>query len=152
MATMLLSRPSPFLSKTCLSQTSSSQISSSTAWGTLAMTTQDINALTSLQSSKPAMSISQWSPLQQARLLANLALISQGNKGWIFVANAPAPLSRQALIKAGINPARVIDAKRASETLVEQARNSPSIAAVVCWKGSQMISNTLNFYQQDQCH
>ena len=120
------------------------------AWGMLAMTTQDIKALTPLQPPTSRMSISHWSPVQQARLLANLALISQDNKGWILVANAPAPLSRQALIKAGINPARVIEAKQASPKLIEQAMSSASIAAVVCWKGSQVLSRMLSSYHQAQ--
>ncbi len=112
------------------------------------MTTQDVCTQTSV--SAPRVSIRHWSPVQQARLLANLALISQDNTGWILVANAPAPLSRQALIKAGINPARVIEAKQASPKLLEQAMHSASIAAVVCWKGSQVISSTLSRYKQDQ--
>lgn len=96
------------------------------------------------QMQTPQVSINHWSPVQQARLLINLALISHDNKGWILLANAPAPLSRQALINAGINPARVIEAKQASAQLLEQAMNSSSIAAVVCWKGSQIISSTLS--------
>ncbi|WP_319783935.1 hypothetical protein [Oceanisphaera sp. IT1-181] len=102
------------------------------------------------QMQTPQVSINHWSPVQQARLLINLALISQDNKGWILVANAPAPLSRQALINAGINPARVIEAKKASATLLAQAMSSSSIAAVVCWKGSQVVSSTLSLYKSHQ--
>lgn len=78
--------------------------------------------------------ISHWGGVPQARLLASLAAISKDNKGWILIANAPAPLSRRALMEAGINPARVIDAKKASRQLVQQAIICPSIAVVVCWK------------------
>ena len=112
------------------------------------MTTQDVCTKTAV--STPRVSISHWSPVQQARLLANLALISQDNKGWILVANAPAPLSRKALIKAGINPARVIEAKQASPQLLAQAMSSASIAAVVCWKGSQVMSSILGKYNKDK--
>ena len=160
MATMLLSRPShclyktgqskTSLSKAGLSQTSPAKTGSFAAWGMLNMTTPDKKARASLAPSAPRMSISRWSPVQQARLLAHLALISQDNKGWILVANAPAPLSRQALIKAGINPARVIEAKQASAKLLEQAMSSASIAAVVCWKGSQVMSSTLSAYKKLQ--
>lgn len=108
------------------------------------MTTHDLDSLPSIKMSTPKANISHWSPVQQARLLSNLAQVSQNNHGWILVANAPASLSRQALIKAGINPARVIEAKQASATLLEQAMVSPSIAAVVCWKGSQVVSSRLS--------
>ena len=110
------------------------------------MTTQKVFSSSSARLTSQ-ICINRWSPMQQARLLANLARVSNDNKGWIFIANAPAPLSRQALINAGINPARVIDAKRASETLVAKARCSPSIAAVVCWKNSQVLSTSVALYQ-----
>ncbi|GHA10197.1 hypothetical protein [Oceanisphaera arctica] len=86
------------------------------------------------------MRIAHWSSSQQARLLANLAAISHGNRGWILIANAPAPLSRRALIGAGVNPARVIEVKRASVQLLQQAMACTGIAAVVCW---QPTGNTL---------
>ncbi len=78
--------------------------------------------------------IAHWSRGQQARLLADLAAISRSNRGWILVANAPAPLSRRALVDAGVNPARVIEVKRASGQLLQQAIACTGIAAVVCWQ------------------
>lgn len=147
MATMLLSHSSP-----CLAMTASSKTGLSMAWGTRAMTTPDSHSLTSSQIPASTVNISHWSPTQQAGLLTNLALISQGNQGWILVANAPAPLSRQLLINAGINPARVIDARQASSQLIEQAMTCPSIAAVVCWKGSHMVCSTLRLCKKSRRH
>ncbi|PSJ48343.1 hypothetical protein [Zobellella taiwanensis] len=72
---------------------------------------------------------------QQASLLARLADISRSDTGWILFANAPAPLSRRALVAAGINPARVMNAGKASPRLLEQALASPAIAALVYWPG-----------------
>ncbi|MBM7455892.1 hypothetical protein HNR62_001771 [Oceanisphaera litoralis] len=80
--------------------------------------------------------IAHWSSTQQTRLLAKLAAISQGNRGWILIANAPAPLSRRALVDAGINPARVIEVKRASGQLLQQAMACTGIAALVCWQSA----------------
>ena len=88
--------------------------------------------------------ISHWGGVPQPRLLASLAAISRDNKGWILIANAPAPLSRQVLIDAGINPARVIDAKKASRQLVQQAITCPSIAVVVCWKYADLKPGLLD--------
>lgn len=93
-----------------------------------------------------------WSPAQQDGLLESLAPISQGNTGWILIANAPAPLSRLALLNAGVNPARVIDAKQASAELIQQAINCKSIAAVVCWKGTQITSRFLKGFSDDNDH
>ncbi|ART79145.1 hypothetical protein [Oceanisphaera avium] len=118
------------------------------AWGTPQIM-HDPSVVTIAEASSPQIYIDRWSPKQQARLLAHLALISQQNKGWIFIANAPAPLSRHALLKAGINPARVIDAKQASAMLVAKARRSPSIAAVVCWKATAKRTRTLVSYQSE---
>lgn len=70
----------------------------------------------------------------QQGLLATLAKISQANQGWILLANAPAPLCRHTLQQAGINLARVIDAKQLSHQLVSTAKECANIAAVVCWK------------------
>ncbi|MBO1518691.1 hypothetical protein [Oceanisphaera pacifica] len=86
-------------------------------------------------------SISHWGGVPQARLFANLANISQQNNGWILIANAPERLSRTALLNAGINPARVIDAQQASRQLVLQATQCASIAVVVCWKYGDLIAN-----------
>ncbi|MFD1008261.1 hypothetical protein [Oceanisphaera ostreae] len=88
--------------------------------------------------------ISHWGGVPQARLLANLAAISQNNSGWILIANAPAPLSRQALLEAGIDLARVIDAKQASRQLVLRATACPSIAVVVCWKYGDLKQGPLD--------
>lgn len=92
--------------------------------------------------------ISHWGGVPQARFLASLATTSQNNNGWILIANAPAPLSRQALLNAGIDPARVIDAKQASRQLVQQAIACPSIAVVVCWKYSDLNHPTLDSSKQ----
>ncbi len=77
---------------------------------------------------------SHWNRELQAGLLASLAVISQSNRGWILVVNAPARLSRSALTQAGIDPARVIDAKRMSGPLLQRAVDCAGIAAVVCWQ------------------
>lgn len=91
-------------------------------------------------------SATSWQPLSQAALLgrcansvqqdllATLATISQADQGWILLANAPAPLCKHRLQQAGINLARVIDAKQLSQSLVKAAKECTTIAAVVCWK------------------
>lgn len=94
--------------------------------------------------------ISHWGGVPQARLLASLANISQNNNGWILIANAPAPLSRHALLNAGVDPARVIDAKQASRQLVLQAITCSSIAVVVCWKYGDLKSNTLDTHKKQR--
>ncbi len=94
------------------------------------------------------ISISHWGGEPQARLLASLAAISKDNKGWILIANAPAPLSRQALLNAGVDPARVIDAKKASRRLIQQAINCPGIAVVLCWKHGDLKPGPLDINQR----
>ncbi|MGO1245977.1 MAG: hypothetical protein ACTHY5_07205 [Oceanisphaera sp.] len=96
---------------------------------------------TAAQPHRIAPRISHWGGVPQARLLANLANISQQNSGWILIANAPERLSRAALLSAGINPARVIDAQQAPRQLVLQAIQCASIAVVVCWKYGDLIAN-----------
>lgn len=119
MATLLLSRQ-PFCS--------------SMHWQPLLLDAPFMYTSDSTEANSIKNRISHWGGVPQARLLTSLAAISRDNKGWILIANAPAPLSRQLLMDAGINPARVIDAKKASRQLVQQAMACPSIAAVVCWK------------------
>ena len=97
---------------------------------------------TSGKTDNATMRIAHWSRAQQARLLASLAVISRQNRGWILIANAPAPLSRRALVDAGVNPARVIEVRKASELLLQQAMVCTGIAAIVCWqpKGAALPS------------
>lgn len=94
------------------------------------------------QTDNATMRIAHWSRAQQARLLASLAVISRQNRGWILIANAPAPLSRRALVDAGVNPARVIEVRKASGLLLQQAMACTGIAALVCWqsKGAALPS------------
>lgn len=124
MATLLLSREQ--LSREQLSRKplSRKQVFSSPLQGLLAPDKTDT----------ATMRIAHWSRAQQARLLASLAVISRQNRGWILIANAPAPLSRRALVDAGVNPARVIEVRRASGLLLQQAMACTGITALVCWQ------------------
>ncbi|MFP2767974.1 hypothetical protein [Oceanisphaera sp. KMM 10153] len=94
------------------------------------------------EADNPIMRITHWNSAQQARLLANLAAISRDNRGWILIANAPAPLSRRALVEADVNPARVIEVKRASRQLLQQAMACTGIAALVCWQSADLTLPT----------
>ncbi len=124
MATLLLTREQLTREQLFREQLSRKQTVSSAPQGPLTPNETDNNI----------MRITHWSQVQQARLLASLAVISRQNRGWILIANGPAPLSRRILIDAGVNPARVIEVKRASESLLQQARACTGIAALVCWQ------------------
>ena len=105
-----------------------------------------------------------WQPLPQAALLssratdaqrgllAKLAKISQADQGWILLANAPAPLCKRTLQQAGINLARVIDAKQLTHQVVTSAKECASIAAVVCWKICEGQLTTEAHFNSDRRH
>lgn len=117
---------------------------SSMSWQPLLLDAPFMYTPDSTDTAEANISISHWGGVPHTRLLASLAAISKDNKGWILIANAPAPLSRQALMNAGVDPARVIDAKKAPRQLVQQALICPSIAVVVCWKHGDLMPGSLD--------